>query len=166
MENDLFNNELDLLKTVGKYAIKFGILSEDEDKKETVTLYNLDETVNKVEMSVRDIMYFTENGTITIPSKSILNTIYKKIDIPVSIVLQNIVDDIFSGSLTNEGEIDARFRSLVNDINSTYIRQGINDAISNDNFIENLIDGSSKNKSIFDLNRLSKYIKCELIIKN
>lgn len=165
MEN-LFENELKLLSELEKYSISFGIFGSNENIEETVTIYNLDGTASNIRMKIKDIMYLTENGTINVPARPILNTIYKIISIPLDIVLQNIIDDIFDNKITNSDEIQVRLKSFVNTVNSNYIRQGINRVINENKYLSTILNQEDENKYIFNLNKLEKYIKCKLIIKN
>ena len=58
-----------ILKT---HQFKIGVFEEDEFKIVEVDILNTDNTITKHKMTVKDVMYFTEYGTMTIPGKHIL----------------------------------------------------------------------------------------------
>ena len=56
---------LDKLSYLNKIKISFGIHEEIGDKVEKVKIFNLDGTTTESEMTLSDIMFFIEHGTVT-----------------------------------------------------------------------------------------------------
>ena len=64
---------IDNLKILNKFQIIFGIFQEDGSKVVEVNVLNLDDTTSTTKMTIADIMYMTEYGTIVLPGRHILD---------------------------------------------------------------------------------------------
>ena len=75
-----FTKQIAIFETVSKYTIEYGIMPEDGSKMLSVSVLNTDDTLTTTKLSVEDVMYLTEYGTMTIPARFILKKAYQMID--------------------------------------------------------------------------------------
>ena len=76
------STEIDLLHYLDKLTIEFGILDSEGNLILNVDLMDADNNITTYPMKVRDIMYFTEYGTISIPGRFILEKSLQNIRVP------------------------------------------------------------------------------------
>ena len=164
MENTLDNmldKFIDTLDELSKYSFEYGILSQDGVKTVKVNVLNPDETISAIDMKVADIMYFVENGTITLPAKHILQkSIYYLNDI-INQRMSEILQEIITNNIESN-QIENRLKQLEQEI-EIRLKNFFKDSISSYNQLEHIIDKDTDTKELFNLNELSKYIKCKLV---
>ena len=149
----------DLLKFLSKCSIEFGILNGEGEKLIDVDILNTDDTITTTKLKVADIMYFTEYGTVTIPGKHLLEKSLLYIRQLLNRELEILIPSILDGKET-ETSIRRRFYNICLRIQD-YVRNYMATYISNNNRLGNIInEGKDENKYIFDLSKLSKYIRC------
>lgn len=156
----LLNKIRFILKT---HQFKIGVFEEDELQIVEVNILNTDNTTTKYKMTVKDVMYFTENGTMTIPGKHILRKINLQLK-PFIIDCENeIIKNYTLRRINDKNLIDEinkqrfKIQSRAQEYFSLYIADH-----NNINSILNMKDG---NKYLYDLNKLKQFIKCKWIKK-
>lgn len=161
----MLSTELKLLDYLTKWEIEFGILDAEGQQQVQVNILNTDDTVTTTKMKVRDVMYFTEYGTITIPGKFILEKSLLYIDRLINESLNNTIDDIFN-KVASYNSIERDFNNLCLKIQN-YIRNSMIIYITKTNQLGQIFnEGKDENKYLFDLFKLKDYIRCVAIFKN
>lgn len=156
---DVFN--ISALKLINRYIIEFGIFQEDGTKIVEVNILNTDDTKTKIEMQIADIIYFTEKGTITIPGKYILEKALNYSNFQLNIFLDNLLNRIIYENI-DETSIDNEFNKFAIEFEN-YVKNLFLSTIQQTNVLGALIDQKDENKYLYDLNKLSKYIKCKIV---
>ena len=151
----------DTLSQLNKVQIQFGIFDEDGSQIEEISVYNLDGTVSKQQMQLSDIMYLTEKGTISIPSKPILYNIYRQISYAMPRVLDEITDGVFNKNWETL-EIRNKLEEFNWRINNIFIPNAVNMVLSSDNVISGLLNEEEDTKYTYDLKKLKKFIKSKI----
>lgn len=160
MNEDVFF-DVDRLNILNKYSIEFGIFQEDGQKVVEVDVLNTDETTTKVEMTIGEIMYFTEYGTIMIPGKYILEKSLNYINTYIDVVLDDITTKILIDDIS-DNEIENIFKKFILKFEN-YVKSLFISYIKSNNIINNILGNNQQQKYVYDLRKLSKYIKCKLI---
>lgn len=156
--------DIQLLDSLSQYYFKFGIFTSEGQKTVDVDILNTDDTTTKVSMKIADIMFFTENGTISIPGQYILDKSLLYINRLLTEELSPLVDKILTGN-SSEGEIENTLRRIALNVEN-YIRNYMQSVIQNNNRLGSIInEGADSNKYIYNLNELSKYLRCTLLKK-
>ncbi len=150
-----------LISILNQYYIEFGVLQEDEYIKLNVNILNTDDTISQVEMSVKDIVYFTENGTVTIPGKHILSKLLYLIDFRIDKMLNEIVDGVFEDSWT-ENYIEAKLQELEAHL-QIYIRAMIRSELAGS--VNTLLGTKNENEYYYNFDVLERFIKCKIVKK-
>lgn len=155
-------DKFNIITKLNKYYIEFGVLQEDEYITIDVDILNIDDSISKVQMTVKDIVYFTENGTITLPGKHILTKVLYLIDIRINKILNEIVDGVFNEDWT-ESYIDAKMDELEAHL-QIYIQSIIrNELVSSPT--STLLGIKNENAYYYNYDVLEKYIKCKIYKK-
>ena len=160
MNEDVFF-DVDRLNILNKYSIEFGIFQEDGQKVVEVDVLNTDETATKVEMTIGEIMYFTEYGTIMIPGKYILEKSLNYINTYIDVILDDITTKILVDNIS-ENEIENIFKEFILKFEN-YVKSLFISYIKSNNIINNILGNNQQQKYVYDLRKLSKYIKCKLV---
>lgn len=150
-----------LINILKRYYIEFGVLQEDEYIKLNVNILNTDETISKIEMNVKDIVYFIENGTVVIPGKRILQRLLYLVDFRINSILNEIVDNIFNDDWT-ENYIDGKLQELETHL-QIYIRTLIRAEVSGS--INTLLGIKNENEYYYNFSVLEQFIKCKIVKK-
>lgn len=159
------NDKEEKLMFLNGLIIEFGIFEEDGTKKEEITIFNLDDTVSKKEISLNDIMYLTEKGTITLPSRPILERLKSKIEYEFKYnVYDNILNGIFNLNWKRVDIINA-INLFVNKINDVLIPTTIEEIVSSNSIISGILEEEETQKYTFNLKKLKKIIKCKYFFK-
>ena len=147
-----------ILKT---HQFKIGVFEEDEFKIVEVDILNTDNTITKHKMTVKDVMYFTEYGTMTIPGKHIL----RKTKLLLKPFIKNceieIIRNYAMGKVNDKNLIDEiniqrlKIQSKAQEYFSLYI--------NDHNEISSILNIADTNKYLYDLNKLKQFIKCKWI---
>ena len=153
-------NEFKLLESLSKYTIEFGIFDAEGNQVVNVDILNTDDSITKIVMKISEVMYFAEYGTITIPGTFMLDKSLYQIDEFLNDELEKIIDDILDEKIKNENEIDNRFNILCLELENR-IKNYIKVIVTNTNRLSNIINETDENKYIYDINKLSNYIKCK-----
>ncbi len=161
--DELFGDELTILESLKDYRIELGVLEEDGVKRITIDVVNLDGTKSEVEMSVGDIMYFTEHGSLKFPARNVLDKCYMVVDHMINAELNTIVEDILENGLT-EMDIDNRFRTLCFRIEQ-YARTFFISETAKINNLSQMLSQDDENEYLYSLNSLSNYITCKFFKK-
>lgn len=159
---DDITEKVKLIETLKRYYIEFGVLQEDEYVTIEVNILNTDDTISKVEMPVKDIVYFTEKGTITIPGKHILDRLLYLIDYRVNKILEEIVNGVFDDNWTEE-YINDKLYELEAHL-QIYIRAMIRNELSG-SAVNTLLGIKNDNEYYYNFNVLERYIKCKIVKK-
>ena len=154
-------NDIQLLDSLSHYYFQLGIFTSEGQQIIDVDVLNTDNTITKVSMKIADVMFFTEYGTITIPGQYILDKSLFYINKLLTNELSIIVEKIFLNNL-QEGEIENILQKIAIKVEN-YIKSYMQNTIKKNNRLGSIInEGSDSNKYIYDLNKLSKYLKCTL----
>lgn len=157
------NDKLDVISVLNKYEIEFGVLQEDEFIPVKVNVLNPDETTSEVDMTIGDIMYFTEKGTITIPPRPILNDCLLWVNQQINRIIDKIVDGVFNGFWT-EDRIDSEMFAFGLQIQD-HARMLLENMIRSSTNLSSLLDQTDEKQFLYDLNKLKNHIKCKIIKK-
>lgn len=156
--NELLNQIL-TFQSLGDYLLEFGVFEEDSWKRVRVNILNADSTTTIIDMSIGEIMYFTEYGTLTIPAKPILEIILGWVNNQLDLIIDTIFDGVFNKNWTKK-DIEEELNIFIIRAN-TYIK-GLVKTFDDNNFLSNLL---GNNKELYNLIDLSKYINIKLIKK-
>ena len=153
------SSKLELLDYLSKYSIVLGILDSEGQKQVEVNVVNTDNTTSTTQMTIRDIMYLTELGTITIPGKHILEKtlppakriIKETLEVLVAKIMNDDVDEDY---ITNQiNELCLKVQDLVRNYMAAFI--------GNNNRLGQIIHKDvDENKYLYNLNELKKYVRC------
>ncbi|MCI6330178.1 MAG: hypothetical protein MR775_05080 [Erysipelotrichaceae bacterium] len=155
---------IDKLNILNKFRIEFGIFQEDGTKVVDVDVLNTDETTSTTQMSIADIMYFTETGTMMLPGRHILDKCLIYINDRLDSVLDIIITDILERDIS-ENEIQSKLTEFVIEI-EYYVKAVFIATIHNVNNLGTLLNQDDENRYLYDLKKLQKYVKCKLIKVN
>lgn len=160
---DLIN--IDVLDFISSCSFEYGILNEDGDQVVEVNIYNTDNTITTTKMKVKEVMFFTEYGTITIPGKFILEKVTPIIQQFLDLKLSNLIDRVLEKEITIS-EVRSELQRIALEIQSR-IQQYLTNYIVDTNVLGDIIHpGKDDNRYIYNLLDLKKYIKCKVIFKN
>lgn len=151
------------LKSLNRYCFEFGVFTEDEEKTVTVNIINPDETVTEALLTIKEVMYLTENGTIMLPAKPILERTLPFIDQKLDSTISGIIDDVFNFNI-NESVIESRLNVVSDEINA-FIQQKVIEVAKGLTAISQMIGSEQEIQYIFDIYKLKNYIHFK-IIKN
>lgn len=160
--NEIINelsNQILTFQSLGDYLLEFGVFEEDSWKRVRVNILNADSTTTIIDMSIGEIMYFTEYGTLTIPAKPILEIILGWVNNQLDLIIDTIFDGVFDKNWTKK-DIEEELNIFIIRTN-TYIK-GLVKTFDDNNFLSNLL---GNNKELYNLIDLSKYINIKLIKK-
>lgn len=161
--DELFGDELTVLESLKDYRIELGVLEEEGRKTIKIDVVDLNGSSSEIEMSVGDIMYFTEHGTLKFPARNVLEKCYMVVDHMINAELNTIVEDILENGL-QESDIDNRFRILCFRIEQ-YARSFFINETSKINNLSEMLGQNDQNEYLYSLNSLSNYITCKFFKK-
>lgn len=149
-----------VLLQLSLYSFKLKI----DDGEEIIRIKNIDGTETSHKMSVSDIVYLTETGTLTTPPRPIIKNIEEAISKKLEIELPRIIDGIIK-EYWEMGRVIGEFYKINIEINSIIIPQEINKMLASNNSINNIIGTKNEDTTyIYDLKKLQKFIHCEFLI--
>lgn len=151
---------IELIKTSSKVRIEIGVFEPDASKYEKVKILNADDTVTEMEMKVSDIMYFMEYGTLTLPALHIL----KKIKTKVQPELKALLNSFLMLGYSDDKKVEL-LKFFIDKIEHVYIPNTVDEVNVSNNNINRMLKSEDTNKFLFDLNKLKKYIKCEIFFE-
>lgn len=154
-----------LLNILNKFRFEIGIFDSDSNTMETATIFNLDGSTSTVEMSLSDIMYFTEYGTITLPAKRVLERIGQKIKYEFPDEIKFIIEQVLNHDW-QDNEIKRELERYNTRINTYIIPLAINEILSSDNTISGILGQEEDTHYVFDLRKLKKFIKSCIFFAN
>lgn len=157
-------NNLDLLEYLNKCSIEFGIFDGNGQKIIDATVYNTDDTKEIKPMKVRDIMYLTEYGTITIPGKRVLEKSLLYIKRLLKEEISKLVVEIFEKNI-NESYIISVYERICLQVRD-YIKNYMIALVGKTNRLSGILGTDDQNRYVLDMFELSKYIECKLKIRN
>lgn len=159
---DECNKIISLLADLSTVSFEVGIFEEDANIEQIATIKNFDGTESKITSTVGDIMYLTEYGTINIPGKELLTNILKDILLHINPLLSDLTDKILNGSINSSTEILIYLEVMLSQINNEVIQRSINNTLAQLNNINTLIESNQDTNYIYDISKLSRYIKCKI----
>lgn len=166
MQN-FFEEKFKILKVLDKVRIEFGIFEEDGSKEVKYITYDLDgNEIGEQTETLRNIMYLTEKGTITLPAYRILDRIMGMINETIEPYIKEIVDHV----MKDNGSIDFINKELqryTDYVNMHIISTAIDDIIAQQNNITNILqdDENTSVKAVYSLKSLKKFIKCKFFVE-
>lgn len=155
--------QLEIFDVINNYSIEFGLLDGDNYLPVTVTILNTDNSTTETTMSLGEIMYFTELGTMTIPPRPVL----KQCILWANEILNKFIDDAFIGVFEEnwtKADLENKLISLAPRIED-HIRNQIETIIISNSTLANILNVEDENKYLYDLKKLKNYMRCK-IIKN
>ena len=161
--DELFGDELYLIEKLKDYSIDYGVLEENGLRKVRIDVIDLDDSKSEIEMSVGDIMYFTEYGSLKFPARNILDKTMHYVDMMITEELDSIIEDILENGLT-ESDIDNRFQALCFRIEQ-HVKTMFRNEMQNINNLGNILGKEDENQYLMNLNSLSDYITCKFFKK-
>lgn len=160
----VLNHEIkisEVLESINKYKIIFGILKEDGSTLVEVNILNLDESITKKTLPLSEVMFFIDKGTLTIPATFILEKISYYADTQLEMTIDELIEKS-NNSILTEGDVENSLQILVVKINN--FAKGIGQNIKEDQSrLSTILGKKDEGKYLIDLNILSKYLKCKLI---
>lgn len=160
---DDLTKQLSIIDELNNYYIEFGILTEDEFKMVEVNVLNTDDTITKILMSIHDVMYLTEYGTLTIPARSVLQLALAWVTSELDGLIDKICDNVFNYNWTIY-DIDSEMEKFAIKV-KFHIQYEMETMIRSAANLASLINQKDENKYLFDLNKLKNYIKCRIFRK-
>ena len=157
-------NNLELLDFLNKCSIEFGIFDGNGQKIIDATVYNTDDTKETKPMKVRDIMYLTEYGTITIPGKRVLEKSLLYIKRLLKEEISKLIVEIFEKNI-NESYIISVYERICLQVRD-YIKNYMIALVGKTNRLSGILGTEDQNRYVLDMFELSKYIECKLKIRN
>lgn len=158
-------DELILLSTLSDYSIEFGIFTSEGLQTIDVDITG-ENSIETIKMKIADIMYFTEYGTLSLPGTFVLEKSLNYIDNTLDTEFSNLIEQILNGKIKSVLEIDNFFDRLCLKLENM-IQGFVKSMIENNNKLDNILNVDNiKNKYIWDLNKLSTYIKCKYFKTN
>lgn len=161
----MLSNNIELLDYLSNCSIEFGILDDFNQTLVNVNIKNTDNTITSTKMKLGDVMYYTEYGTLTIPGKFILEKITPEVENILEKGISEIIDVII--------EEDQNVNFIKDSLNKICLK--IEDKVKNyivlyskqhDTLGRIIYKDSAQNNYLYDLEALSKYIKCRPIFEN
>lgn len=154
-------DKIKIFEVVNNYYFEFGILQEDEYITMDAKVVDIvDDTEVIVKMPLKEIMYLTENGTLTVPARPILEkTIYW-----IKERLSSILDDIFKNVIENDWDeikIENRLREFSIEVEN-YTRNQFILSVQSNSTLSSILNIEDETKYLYDLVKLKDYIKCRL----
>ena len=139
--------EIDLLEFLSKCSFEFGILDSMGEQVVNVNVHNTDDTITVEKMKLKDVMYFTEYGTITIPGKFILEKSLLYINQLLDKELDKLIDEIFEKDIT-EDYIRKQMERIALNIQD-YVRNYIGSYSTNNNRLGQIIHADEDKIGIY-----------------
>ena len=158
-----FKDKISIIEILNTYIIEFGVLTEDEYKPIKVSILNPDDTVTEAELTVGEIMYFTEHSTITIPARPILWKTLMRVKQELDSLVDKIVVGVFQYRWT-EYDIYSELNLFAEQI-ELYAQTELEHTIQTNATLANLLNIKDENKYLCDLKILKRYIHCKIIKK-
>lgn len=153
-------NYIPILLQMAMYSFDINV----DDKIEKIIIKNIDGTEMEAEMSISDILYFTENGTLLTPPRPIIKNIKKEIENRLEQIFPEIINNVLNNNW-EIGNILERFTILTLEINKIIIPQEISKMTNSNNSINNIIGAKNEDSVyLYDLKKLGKFIHCDLVI--
>lgn len=152
---------ISLIEDLETVSFEIGVFEEDSGKEETASIINLDGTVTNIQLTLGEIMYFTEYGTISVPGKNLLKNIIDLLMEKLNDYLQDITTRILEGNVTSSSELLSYMEIWLTEINYDIIPRAFNNTVATLNNINNIIEKEDSNY-IYDISKLSRYIKCKI----
>lgn len=149
---------LQVLNIISEYVIEIGLFDGNESKTVQITTGGISYPI-----SVRDLTYFAEFGTITFPGKFLL----KHFGEYVGQQLPDVIDTIFDGVMNqNWGiqHIENEFRLFEEKVNS-YIFNYLSAYPDSVNFLAKTLNLPTNSLYTMDIAFLKKYISCKIYKK-
>ena len=167
MEVKLQSKELDNLKrfavilALKKFTFSIG-LHENKDKVEEVHIKNLDGTETVEKMTLENILYFIDNGTISTPSKHIIDEVSKYYDINFPLWFDEALKEERADNAIDY--ITGKFYMFNEFINISIIPQVIKRIKDDSSYVNNVIGNKEDNTWFYDINRIKGYIKSKITV--
>ena len=159
------NNELEVLNLLNKYELQLGIFDSEGSKKININIIDIDNIEKEIKMSVKDIMFFTEYGTIKLPGYRILEKSLFYINNIFTNDISKLTDKILE-NLVSEQTLEKELKDIevkLENLIKNYINSLLNDYLK----INKILNVKEpKYTYIFDIKELNKYIKCKIIKKD
>lgn len=163
--SNLISDQFKTIDFVNRVRIKFGILDKDKSTIQTIQVFHLDGSTSEQEMSLSDIMYLTEHGTINLPPKKVLRRIFEKINYEIGEKVEDIIFNVINNGW-KEMEVRNEFILYNERINHILIPTAIDETIASDNVISGLLSQEKSQNYVFDLQKLKKFLKSEIFFTN
>lgn len=155
-----FTKQIAIFETVSKYTIEYGIMPEDGSKMLSVSVLNTDDTLTTTKLSVEDVMYLTEYGTMTIPARFILKKAYQMIDFNLDVFLERVLSGVFQYNWS-ASMVEIEFNNLAQVLENS-LRSSLDIIVGSNATLSKLLKIEDENKYLYDLKQLKQYIKVKV----
>lgn len=157
---------LAMLITSKRFSFIIG-LHENKNKTEEVRIKNLDGSESVETMTLEDILYFVDRGTISTPAKHILNEIREEVALYYNINFPLWFKEAMKIEKADEvlAYLMGKFYMFNEFINISIIPQVIRNVKNDSAYVNGIIGQDQDNTWFYDINRIKPYIKSKILIK-
>ena len=138
------NNELEVLNLLNKYELQLGIFDSEGSKKININIIDIDNIEKEIKMSVKDIMFFTEYGTIKLPGYRILEKSLFYINNIFTNDISKLTDKILE-NLVSEQTLEKELKDIevkLENLIKNYINSLLNDYLRINKILNRLYSSS------------------------
>lgn len=153
-----FDEKISLIESLGDY--RFEIYVHDKKGKVVATIRTSADSQTEIEMSVEDIVYLTEYGTITIPGKHLFDHIIYWCSTEINYTLDHIIDNILERNW-GEGEIWTEMLAFEAKANG-YIQSYLSSYFEKTNLLAGYLGQDVTNGALTDMDVLKNHIRCKV----
>lgn len=158
--NNLLDDEvISNINLLSNYYFEFGLFENNSNIMDDATILNTDNTTSTIKLSLGEILYFIEHGTITMPAQSILEKILIYANTKIDIVYNDLLERILVDNISRDTIIGV-LHNVALDI-TNYSKLVCKNHKDFNNIVNNILK-SNETIQIYDLNKLSNYIECRL----
>lgn len=163
--NEIFKDiikQVEILEILNEVVLEFGVL--DNGKYITVAVFYGDGTGTDYKISVDEIAYLAEYGTVSFPGTHILQQLFYEVEKQFEAKLDEITDNVFNGrwDLSEVDRVLNNFEIFIND----YISGRLGGYVKEMTYLADKTKQPDLIDFPVDISLLKKYISCKIYRKN
>lgn len=163
--NEIFKDiikQVEILEILNEVVLEFGVL--DNGKYITVAVFYGDGTGTDYKISVDEIAYLVEYGTVSFPGTHILQQLFYEVEKQFEAKLDEITDNVFNGrwDLSEVDRVLNNFEIFIND----YISGRLGGYVKEMTYLADKTKQPDLIDFPVDISLLKKYISCKIYRKN
>lgn len=163
--NEIFKDiikQVEILEILNEVVLEFGVL--DNGKYITVVVFYGDGTGTDYKISVDEIAYLAEYGTVSFPGTHILQQLFYEVEKQFEAKLDEITDNVFNGrwDLSEVDRVLNNFEIFIND----YISGRLGGYVKEMTYLADKTKQPDLIDFPVDISLLKKYISCKIYRKN